>query len=339
MDKSKAKLINAGFSIIEVTVSIAIGAIVIAAIVGAMASSGRLVKKSMSTVDVATIKKSIYSAVSCEKTFSGLPVGNPCGGNPRYIDLRNSEDKLLVSSNGAKAGKFVVRAYCNAVGLDVRVVKLHTAHLGNEQAIDWVGKAKPANPDFYVRDESRGSGKAPLSYDWNHPKSILSTPGNGGLCAGSFQNDAQESGCTGDSDYVKSIDYKTGHVKCGEVPTCGANAFLVYSGGEFSCDEKTYVEAIKEAKAYIDQKIAGSTQEIQKNSDDTLDVINAVSARIDKLGSWSNGTITSQGGSTDRECARLKLGTCPDGYLMYGYEARLAGSGRCVTRCVKIAPP
>jgi hypothetical protein len=144
----------------------------------------------MSSLDIADLKKNIYSAVDCGMTFANLPKGDPCpaGG---YWTLRTIDNKVFVDSNGTSFGpnnQYSVRAYCSGGvggGLDIRVVRWNTGYSGSVGDISWVGQTIPTNPAAYLADEARPSE---LSYDWLHPKSRISQPGPGGLCSGWFGN-------------------------------------------------------------------------------------------------------------------------------------------------------
>jgi hypothetical protein len=91
--------------------------------------------------------------------------------------------------------------------------------------------------------------------------------------------------------------------------------------------------------SFTNSQIPGSIKTINSYRDSAINTMNYVYNRFGQLGSWSNGTAVSIGASSDHGCAKLSNGSCPDGYLMYGYEARQQGSGSCHSFCVKIAPP
>lgn len=328
-----------GFTLIETMVGLTVGLIGLMAFIKVISDANRLSKKSLSAVDISSIKRNVFAGVNCEATFKGLTIGDPCNGAPRYIDLKSADGKILVSANGTSSGNFVVRAYCSdgsGRGLDVRAVKLLPEFKSNVEDISWVGKSLPTNPDHYMADESRSIN---LKYDWNHPNAIISTPGAGGLCVASFQAATVATSCSGSNAYVKSINFDTKGVTCGTIPVCAANESLEFSGSSFTCSAERYNTMVNYFYTFTNSQIPGSIDTINSYRDSAVNTMNYVYNRFGQLGSWSNGTTVSIGASSDSGCAKLSNGSCPDGYLMYGYEARQQGSGSCHASCVKIAPP
>ena len=329
---------RSGFSVLEILVALAIGLAGLVAFTGAITSANKLTKKSLSAVDIASIKRNVYAAVNCEATFRGLTQGSPCSGSARYIDLLSSEGKVVVSSTGSSSGNFVVRAYCSDGangGLDVRIVKLKPDYISNTQDISWIGLSSPANPSHYMPDESRSSV---LSYDWKHPRSILSTPGPGGLCSANFQNNTSAGSCQ-PNEYVQQINFDTREVKCLPIPTCNDTQSLEFSDSGFYCSSDRYTNMVTYMNQYADDNINATRDGINFYKNQANTYMDTVYNRFSKLGTWENGTTTSVGGSNDDQCSKLARGTCPDGYFMYGYEARQQGNGGCRSSCVKIAPP
>ncbi|MEI8025914.1 MAG: type II secretion system protein [Pseudomonadota bacterium] len=328
-----------GFTVLETLVALSIGLIAFLAFTGVLTSANKLTKKSLSTVDISSLKRTIYATVNCDKTFSGLTIGNPCSGSSRYIDLRNADGQTVVSANGTISGNYAVRAYCSDGanrGLDVRAVKLKPAFLSNVQDISWIGLSSPTNPTHYMPDESRSSV---LNYDWNHPNSILSTPGISGLCAASFQTAPATTVCSNPNEYVQSIDFDAKLPICKQMPFCGSYESLEFSGTDFYCSSQAYWNMVNNLNNYTDSVVPGGYTSVNNYRDKINNYEDYVYNRFSQLASWSNGTTTSVGGSNDTECAKLDNGSCPDGYLMYGYEARQQGNGGCRASCVKIAPP
>ena len=288
-----------GFTILEILVALSIGLSAFVGFTGVITSANRLTKKSLSTVDISSLKRNIYATVSCENTFKGLTIGNPCSGSPRYIALTNGDGQTVVSANGTISGNYVVRAYCSDGanrGLDVRVVKLRPAFVSNVQDISWIGLSSPTNPTHYMPDESRSSV---LSYDWNHPSSILSTPGLGGLCAASFQTAPPATVCSNPDQYVQSIDFDTKLPICKQITNCGSSQSLEFSGTDFYCSSQAYTNMVNSLNSYTDSVVPGGYSAVNNYRDQVNNYEDYVYNRFSQLASWSNGTTTSVGGSND----------------------------------------
>jgi hypothetical protein len=202
--------------------------------------------------------------------------------------------------------------------------------------VSWIGNSTPPNPSHYFADESNTA----INYDWNHPKSILASPGPGGLCASSFQAFAASAVCPGADQYVQSYNFGTKEVTCKSIPTCGATQSLEFSGSDFYCSNDRYTNIVNFFGGYIyNISIPPTYSTINYYRDSANSYMDYVYNRFGQLGSRANGSTTSIGASNDSGCAQLSRGSCPNGYLMYGYEARQQGSGSCHASCVKIAPP
>lgn len=334
-----------GFGMLESIVALSIGIGVFAATIGAVNSGSRLTKKAFTSIDISSTKKNLYASIDCGKTFQGLSIGNPCAGNPRYLDLYSIDGKVLVSQNASKFGDVLLRAYCHdgsgptPGGIEVRAVRLRSNVTANTQDVSWVGKKTPTDPDRYISDEVRGTGTSKLSYDWNHPKSIISSPGPGGLCASRFGSVVVKPGCPKDNQYVQSINYDAQKVDCRDIPTCKTNETLEFSANNFTCSTNLYNQLTIDYKKNVDNYYAKRLENITNITTNVQSQINSTTNRYANLGAQSNGVMTSIGSSDDDGCALLANGTCPTGYLMYGYEARLASNGGCRASCVKIVPP
>jgi hypothetical protein len=338
-----------GFGMLENIVGAAVGLAVVGAASVAITKSNRLSKKAFSTLDISNAKQNLYSAIDCGMTLANLPLGDPCAGRPGYIPLISLEGKILVAASGSafgSGGDYVLRAYCHdgsvpgvAKGIEVRAVKLYPRFVRNVSDISWVGVARPPNPSHYIKDEVRGPGGLELAYDWNHPKSILSTPGPGGLCSSRFGNNVAALCTYGANQYIKSVDFDAQTVECGTIPTCSDTETLEFSANNFTCNSSLYTTITDNYIRHIDSQKTITINEITRIANIYQDRINTTRRRLSLLGSVSNGVTTSNGASDDLGCSLLRNGSCPPGYLMTGYEARINASGDCRSSCVMVAPP
>lgn len=334
----------------ENIVAATIGVIVFGAVTVAVSKSNRLAKKSFSALDISNAKRSLYSAVDCGMTLQNLPLGNPCAGIANYINLRSLEGKIIVSQTGStfgSGGEYVIRAYCHdgsvagiPPGIEVRAVKLYPRFVRFDIDSSWVGVPTPPNPSHYIKDELiKGADGLDLAYDWNHPKSLLSSPGPGGLCASRFGNTVVPS-CNNDpNQYIKSVNFDAQTVECATIPTCSDTETLEFSANNFTCNNSLYNTITSNYIRHVDSQKAIMIRDITRIATIYQNLINTTRRRLSLLGSVSNGVTTSIGASDDRGCSLLRNGSCPDGYLMTGYEARINASGGCRASCVKVSPP
>jgi hypothetical protein len=166
----KSQSPESGMTLIEVILAAGIGTIIIAGITLGLTNMAKTGNKTNTSIDLTGIKARVLNSVDCQQT---LPV--PCVDNT-YIDLKDKNNNVLVSSGGGNIGKFTVRGLCHnnvaLKGIDVRAAWLTSAGSTSTTA--------KADSSWFVRDEVATN----LVYNWQHPKTQLfsSLGGDGLLC-------------------------------------------------------------------------------------------------------------------------------------------------------------
>lgn len=328
------KKYNDGFGLIQALVLIFVGSLLIAIVSKKAGMVSKASKKTESISDLSSIKNQLYNNIDCSETFAQSrgfgPKGTPCS-TPKYINLRTRTGVVVRDDGSTKAGKWNVMAYCSAAGVDLRAVSLLPPHVGNLEDKKWAGKALPANPDHYRKDELT---KRP--YSWNHPASRLSKPGAGGLCEGWFVPSNNSNTCNG---LVTNVDLKSENVTCAEMPVCSYPDDIVFVGGKYICDSKLVTEILDKNKDSIDEMTGGIVKNFNTNvSESVVLSVNEINESISNYPNMGGKTDITR--STDGECATRATMKCPEGFVMWGYEARQRDAGKnCRVRCVKLKPP
>jgi microcystin-dependent protein len=171
----KSQSPESGMTLMEVILAGGIGTIIIAGVTLGMMNIVKTGNKTNTSIDITGIKARVLNSVDCQQT---LPV--PCVDNT-YIDLKDKDNDVVVSSGGTNIGKFTVRGLClnnlAQKGIDVRAAWLTSAGSASTAA-----KAFGASSSsWFVKDEVATN----LVYDWKHPKTqLFSSLGSGGglLC-------------------------------------------------------------------------------------------------------------------------------------------------------------
>lgn len=325
---------NQGSVLIQSLALIAVGTIVVGVVTSKSAIVAKAAKRTESRADVLGLKDYLFQNVDCSSTLSPLgPKGNPCsGGSLGYIELRGKTGVLLATDTSTRFGKWNALAYCNSTGIEIRAVSLLPAHYGNLADLQWVGKSIPENVDHYRQDEL-----TKVAYSWNHAGSVISKPDSHGLCSDWFGTVTTPGTCNG---YVRSIDLKNKTVTCEDVPSCNYPDNLVF-------DEATKKYACKADLMYT--SYYKNLENTNVKLTETVNYFNHILAtNIMPTVYYTNGRISAfpnMGVSFDimqnsfSECATRDLMKCPEGTVMWGYEALMESAGdHCRVRCVQLKP-
>jgi hypothetical protein len=290
-------------------------------------------RKAESETDLSGIKAQILQTVDCDRTFAAFGTGKGTVCLPgTYITLRSrsTTNNVILPQGGIRKGDFVVRAYCEGGptgGLDIRALGILPAHEATAAARNWKSTTAP-NPNFYRKDETTG-----IPYDWNHPKARILAPGPTGLCSDWFGTPPPTPGCTAPNQFVRNVDLDSRIATCATIPVCTGNTALSYDGTDFSCNTQLAATLTTQVNnLWTTQNTQIATANLNPTS--LVNTINYVNSRFDTLGLGPESIVR---GYNNFDCQQLSRMRCPDGYLMWRYEARL-GSGTCSIGCRKVVP-
>lgn len=321
-----------GFGFVETILAIGVTLTALMFLGLGMKSFNQSKRKTVSETDLSLLKADILRQIDCDKTFAplGLPKGRVCATD-RYLTLRarSTSNDILVPSAGGRVGDWVVRALCTGGaggGLDVRALGILPGRDGVGRLKNWAGGAPPRPASNYRKDEITGQ-----PYDWTHPKSRLFVPGANGLCSEWFGTPlSNQTACPAANQFVKDVNLGLRSATCGTIPNCTAGA-LIHDGNGFVCSS-----AVNDSvTALVNSTTTTLISTLNTNVTDLSNSINYVNGRFATLGL---GPETSVKYSDDWHCQRLALMRCPDGYLMWRYEARLSENDDCTIGCRKVVP-
>lgn len=99
-----------GFGLPEVMVAMGLSTVVGLAILSQLKNLTGAALKLASSGDLSSIAAQINRSVSCEKTFAGRVLGNPCGTGGGFIDLLSDGETVITAAGGSRFGPWTVRA-------------------------------------------------------------------------------------------------------------------------------------------------------------------------------------------------------------------------------------
>jgi hypothetical protein len=323
---------ESGLGMVEAIIASMVGIIGLVALNAGIVNVKKASRKVESELDVSGIRANLSQSISC------LTKGNPCPTG-RYVDLKTSLEKVVIGSGGTRIGHWVVRAYCQPPsspgatdgGLDIRALGVLPAHDTTAEARTW--HPQPTNLDYFRKDEL-----TQLPYDSDHPRARVSTPGATSLCSDWFGTVTPTGNCSGPNQFVKSIDFDNQTVACGSVPNCTGNNVLNFDGVNFSCSSafsSGFSSWITNISTTLNNSIATVVNTNNTHVTNLTNSINYVNSRFDTLGL---GPFAEVLGTNNYECQSLSRMKCPDGYLMWAYEARIVAGHNCRVQCRKIIP-
>ena len=330
---------NQGFGLLQALLLLAVGSSVIGIVSQRTSTVAKSAKKTESRVDLLGLKSNIYNNVDCAATFAPSlgfgPKGalcSPGSGATGYIDLRSKNGILLNSAGTSRFGKWNALAYCSSGGIEIRFVSLLPAHYGNLADKQWVGKSAPENPSHYRLDEIT---KAP--YSWQHPLSVVSQPNARGLCADWFSAPATSAAtCNG---FVRNINFRSKKVTCEPMPNCVYPANIVYlpRGNRYGCSashsDHSYDLEIAKIETSMSNIVNNFYHKVWNEILPTVTYTNNLISNFPNMASYQDVY-----GDNKKECATRAHMICPEGKVMWGYEAMETAGNRCRIRCVQLKP-
>jgi hypothetical protein len=249
-----------------------------------------------------------------------------------YIELRGKTGVLLATDTSTRFGKWNALAYCNSTGIEIRAVSLLPAHYGNLADLQWVGKSTPENVDHYRQDEL-----TKVAYSWNHAGSVISKPDSHGLCSDWFGAATTPGTCNG---YVRSIDIINKTVTCEDLPNCNYPDNLVFDEAtkKYACKadlmNATYSQNLKNTNVKLGETVTYFNHELATK---IMPPVYYTNGRISAFPDMGVHFDIRQ--NSFAECSTRNLMTCPEGTVMWGYEALMETSGdHCRVRCVQLKP-
>lgn len=322
---------QSGFGLVEAIITITLGVVGLVALNSGVLDAKKSSRRVESDIDLSSIRNNLQQSVSCSRTFAGRVRGNPCPAG-QYIDLKTVLDKTLLAQNGSRIGHWVVRAYCDAPGapgapdggLDIRALGILPASDGVAEARDW--KSGVPDPGLFRRDELTLT-----PYNADHPKAKLFAVTTIPLCSDWFGTPSDVGNCSNPNQFVKSIDFENESMTCGTVPSCTGTQVLNFDGTDFSCSNS--LNTILTTR--IDTIRTAVTTTMDTHVTNLSDSLNYVNGRFATLGL---GAFTEVLGTNNSQCQSLRRMRCPDGYMMWAYEARIEPDHNCRVQCRKIVP-
>lgn len=324
---------NQGFGLLQALLVLAVGSIVIGIVSQRSSIAAKSSKKMASKADILGFKSNIYNNVDCAATFAPSlgfgPKGSPCSSE--YIDLRAKTGIILNSTGTSQFGKWNALAYCTSGGIEIRFVSLLPSFYGNLADKQWVGKTAPENPSHYRLDEIT---KQP--YSWMHPISTVSQPDALGLCHDWFSTPSTATNCNG---FVRNIDFKNKKASCEPIPSCSYPNNLVFdaSSNKYVCNSNLMTYTYNQDKSTTDASMSNVVQNFHNRAGAIMGNVTYNNALISQFPVMSN--YQEIFGNNFSQCAKRAAMLCPEGKVMWGYEALMEKSGdRCRTRCVQLKP-
>ena len=328
---------NQGFGLLHALLVLAVGTSVIGIVSQRSANISKSSKKTASRADLLGLKSNIYNNVDCPATFSTSlgfgPKGTPCTpgfGPTGYIDLRSKSGTLINSDGSSQFGKWNALAYCSSSGIEIRFVSLLPSSYGNLADKQWVGKTAPEDLSHYRLDELT---KQP--YSWMHPLSAISKPGPEGICNDWFQSSATTSGtCDG---FVRKVNFKNKTATCSPVQKCNYPDILMFdsSSNQFVCNSGLISTSYNNSKAATDTYIKSIVDNFYNNVwNNILPKVTYTNTEISAFPNFSDFHDITRSSFSD--CAKREQMKCPNGYIMWGYEAKLEDGQNCRVRCAKL---
>jgi hypothetical protein len=174
-------------------------------------------------------------------------------------------------------------------------------------------------------------------YSWQHPLSTISRSGAEGICKEWFGPASAAGTCNG---FLRNIDFQNKTTTCEPIPNCTYPDNLVFdsSTNQYVCNMNLIYSSYVENKGYTDDTMGETvtyfTNTVWGNILPTVTYTNSLISAFPNMGAYQDLRQNSFG-----ECARRDLMKCPEGMVMWGYEALMESAGdHCRVRCVQLKP-